>query len=69
MTEIRKEVIEAIETARADKNGKKSEGKYPKNLARVSYIWYPITFQKKSVLMSALLDSGSEVNAIHPNFA
>ena len=37
------------------------------NLARVLCIRYPINFGKKSV--SALLDSGSEVNAVHPAFA
>ena len=37
------------------------------NLARVPCIRYPINFGKKSV--SALLDLGSEVNAVHPAFA
>ena len=37
------------------------------NLARVLCICYPINIEKKSVL--ALLDSDSEVNAIHPTFA
>ena len=37
------------------------------NLARVPYICYPINFRKKFVL--ALLDSGNEVNAVHPTFA
>ena len=37
------------------------------NLAQVPCIWYSITTKKKSVL--ALLDLGSEVNAIHPTFA
>ena len=37
------------------------------NLARVLYIRYPINFGKKFV--SALLDSSSEVNAVHPAFA
>ena len=36
------------------------------NLARVPYIRYPINFRKKSV--SALLDSGSEINAVHLAF-
>ena len=36
------------------------------NLARVLCICYSINFGKKSV--SALLDSGSEVNAVHPVF-
>ena len=37
------------------------------NLARVPCIRYPINFGKKSV--SALLDSGSEVNVVHLAFA
>ena len=37
------------------------------NLARVPCIRYLINFGKKSVL--ALLDSGSEVNAVYPTFA
>ena len=37
------------------------------DLEQVLCIRYPTTFQEKSVL--ALLDSGSEVNAIHPTFA
>ena len=37
------------------------------NLAQVPCIRYPINFRKKSV--SALLDLGSEVNAVHPAFA
>ena len=44
------------------------EEEFDENLgARVSYICYPINFGKKSV--SALFDSGSEVNAVHPAFA
>ena len=39
------------------------------NLARVPCIQYSVIFRKKSVSMSALLDSGSEVNAIHPTLA
>ena len=37
------------------------------NFARVPCIRYPINFRIKSV--STLLDSGSEVNAVHPAFA
>ena len=37
------------------------------NLARVPCIRYPINLGKKSV--SAVLDSGNEVNAVHPAFA
>ena len=37
------------------------------NLTRVPCICYSINFRKKS--LSVLLDSGSEVNAVHPAFA
>ena len=66
--ETRGEAVETTETAEKGKDGKKSKGEYP-NLTRVPCIRYPITFRKKSVPVSALLDSGSEVNAIHPTFA
>ena len=66
--ETRGGAIETAETAREGKDSEESERKYP-NLAQVSCIWYPITFQKKSVPVSALLDLGSKVNAIHPTFA
>ena len=59
------ETAEAIGTAEVSEDGEESEGECP-NLARVPCIRYPITFRKTSVPMSALLDSGSEVNAIHP---
>ena len=62
------ETAEAVGTAEVGENGDESEGECP-NLARVPCIRYPITFRKKSVPVSALLDSGSEVNAIHPTFA
>ena len=62
------ETIEAIETAEVGKDDKESKGEYP-NLAQVPCIWYPITFRKKSMFMSTLFNSGSEVNAIHPTFA
>ena len=68
MTETREETvetIEAVETAKAGKNGEESKGENP-NLVRVPWIRYPITFRKKSVSMSALLNSSSEVNAIYP---
>ena len=68
MTRIWKEVVEAIETAGASKNGKKSEDEYPENLIWVPYIRYLITFWKKSVSMSLLFDSSSKVNAIYPTF-
>ena len=65
-TPVTKTKEEAVEAAAVGKDGTESKSKYP-NLAQVSCIWYPITFRKKSV--STLLDSGSEVNAIHPTFA
>ena len=60
--------VEAVEAAKVGKDSVKSEVEYP-NLAWVPCIYYPITFWKRSVSMLALLDSGSEVNAIHLTFA
>ena len=57
---------EAVETAKVGKDGKESEGEYL-NLTQVPCIRYLITHRKKSE--SALLDSGSEVNTIHPTLA
>ena len=37
-------------------------------LERVPYIHYPVHFKKKKTEMQALIDSGSEVNAIHLSF-
>ena len=71
VTETREEEVETTEsvgTVKVGKDDEKSKGEYP-NLTRVPCIWYPITFRKKSVSMSALLDSGSKVNAIHPTLA
>ena len=65
VTETREE---EVGTAEAGKDGEENEGEY-RNLTRVPCIRYPVTFRKKSVSMSALLDSGSEVNAIHPTLA
>ena len=62
------ETVKAVETAKVGKDDEESKEEYP-NLIRVPCIRYPITFRKKSVSMSALLDSSSEVNAIHPFFA
>ena len=62
------EIAVAIGTAEVGEDGDESEDECP-NLTRVPCIRYPITFQKKSVPVSALLDSSSEVNAIHPTFA
>ena len=69
VTRTGKETVEAIKIAGAGKDGKESESEYLENLAQVPCIRYPIIFQKKSVPMLALLDSGSKVNAIHPTFA
>ena len=77
VTEARKkadEIVEAVETAEAieftevSKGEAESKDKYL-SLAQVPYIWYPITFRKKSVSILALLDLGSEVNAIHLTLA
>ena len=71
VTGTRKEVVEAAESVgiiRVGKDNKESKGEYP-NLAQVLCIQYPITFWKKSVFISVLFDSGSEVNAIHPTLA
>ena len=70
VTANKKEAIETIKVAKsagASKDGKKSEGKWLENLARVLYIRYPINCRKKSVL--ALFDSSSKVNLGHPVFA
>ena len=61
------ETAKAVETPGTSKDGGKSEGEYPENLAQVSCIRYPINYGKQSVL--ALLDSGSEINVVHPAFA
>ena len=34
----------------------------------ISCIRYPVQFKKDKTLVQALIDSGSEVNAIHPSF-
>ena len=65
VTETKEEVVETAEVGKGRKEG---EGEYW-NLMRVPCIRYPVTFRKKSVSMSALLDSGSEVNAIHLTLA
>ena len=67
MTETREKTVEtakAVETAKVGSNGEESKGEYP-NLARVPYNRYSITFWKKSISISALFDSGSEINTIH----
>ena len=65
MTGTRKK---SVGTVKVSKDGEEDKSEYP-NLVQVSCIRYPITFRKKSVSMSALLDSGSEVNAIYPTLA
>ena len=62
------ETAEAIGTTKVREDGDKSECEYP-NLARVPCIRYPITFRKKSIPVSALVNSSNEVNAIHLTFA
>ena len=74
MTKIKEEAVEianAIETASISKNGEESKGEknLRLNLAQVPCIRYSISFQKKFVLVLALLDSSSRVNAIHLTFA
>ena len=71
VTETREEAVEtakAVESAEVGKDSIESKSEYL-NLVQVPCIQYSITFQKKSVSMSALFDSGSEVNAIHSTLA
>ena len=58
------ETAETVETAEVGEENKESKGEYP-NLTRVPCIRYSITFWKKFVSVSVLLDLDSEVNAIH----
>ena len=76
MTATRKKAVEtakiaeAIETAGASKDGKENkDDEYPEKLTQVPCIWYSIIFWKKFLPVLALLDSGSEINAIYPTFA
>lgn len=57
------ETIKTARVARADEDGEYLGTKF----AQVLYIWYPITFWKKSVL--AFIDSNSEINIIYSIFA
>ena len=66
-TGIREKAVETTETV--SKDGKESKGNHLENLVQVLCIWYPITFWTKSISVSGLFDSGSEVNAIYPTFA
>ena len=61
------ETAKAVGTAKVGKDGDKNKGEYP-NFAQVSWIRYPITFRKEFVPVSVLLDSGREIDAIHPTF-
>ena len=61
------EATEVVGTAEIGEDGNESKDKCP-NLARVLCIRYPITFRKNFVPVLALIDLGSEVNAIHPTF-
>ena len=38
-------------------------------LEHVLYIYYPVQFKRDTTRIQALIDSGSEVNAIYPTFA
>ena len=38
-------------------------------LERVTCLRYPVQFRKDQALVDALLDCGSEVNAMHPAYA
>ena len=38
-------------------------------LKQVPYIYYPLRFQKNTIDIKALIDSGSKVNAIIPAYA
>lgn len=61
----------AIETAGAGKDGKENRNSenLKLNLARVPCIQYSVTFQKKTVPISALCNSGSKIHAIYLTFA
>lgn len=68
MTAARKEASRNVKTGKTGENGKNSKNKdLGTNLVQISYIQYPITFQKQSV--SILFDSENEVNAIYLTFA
>ena len=70
VTVTKNEAVKTVETIGAGENGEDDKGgKYLRNLARVPYNWYSITFWRKSVPVLALFNSSSEVNAIHPTFA
>ena len=43
VTGTKKEAIEAVKIAGANKDDKENKSEYLENLAQVPYIWYPIT--------------------------
>ena len=57
------ETGETEKTSENDENSKNRDENLGTNLIQFLYIWYPITFQKQSIL--ALFDLRSE---IHPTF-
>lgn len=62
------EITEVAVSTRANEDNKESkDSEYQKNLARVPYIQYLITFWRESVL--ALFNPSSEVNIIYLTFA
>lgn len=67
ITRIRKEAVQTAEAT--GKDGKESKSEYLENLAQVLCIWYPITFRKKFMPISMLIDLNSEVNVIYLTFA
>ena len=71
MTTARKKAFETAKTTEtagtAGTNKNNESGKYLKtNLAQVTYIWYPIIFRKKFVLI--LFDLNNEINIIYLTF-
>lgn len=64
----RKKAVETIETVETIRD-KDNEGvEYPEiSFIQILCIWYPITFQKESILV--LFNFGNKVNAIYPIFA
>lgn len=47
----------------------KSKKEDKMTLKQVPYIYYPLRFQKNTIDIKALIDSGSKVNAIIPAYA
>ena len=63
----REKTVNTTGAGEDSKDGK--SGKYLKNLIRVSCIQYSIIFWRKSVSVSMLFDSSSEIHVIHLTFA